>query len=127
MSAVTKVLVILLVVLCIAFSMTAISITANTSNWKAVAEDYRSQSQIAYAAQRSAMASHAAATASSRDTIKTHLGRIGELERAVQGSTAEVAAQSGEIALLTGEKRRSNALSFSMYLRYSSNVVAPIH
>ncbi len=111
MSAVTKVLVILLVVLCIAFSMTAISITANTANWKSVAEDYRTQAQIAYAAQRSAMASHAAAIASARDSIKNHLSRIGELERESQSSTAEVAAQSGEIALLTGEKRRSDALA----------------
>ncbi len=91
--------------------MTAVAITARTYNWKSVAEDYRTESQLAYAAQRSAMASHAAAIASARDGIRAHLERIAQLERDLQDENADVAAQQGEIAQLTSEKRRADALA----------------
>ncbi len=111
MSAVTKVLVILLVVLCIAFSMVTIAFTARTFDWKALAEDYRTEAQIANAQQRNLMAAHAAEIASARDTIKNHLDRINALESELQRATPQVASQRGEIAQLTTDKRRADALA----------------
>lgn len=101
----------LLVVLSIAFSMTAIAFTARTENWKALAEGYRTETQIAYAEQRSVMAAHAAELASARDTIRNHQNRINQLESQLQSVEKEVADQQGEIAQLTAEKRRSEALA----------------
>ena len=111
MSAVTKVLVVLLVVLCIAFSMTAISFTAQTANWKELAEDDRSRAQVSDAHQRNLMASHAAELASARDTIKNHQDRISLLETGLQDSQEQVSRLQGDLAQLGADKRRGEALA----------------
>ena len=111
MSAVTKVLIIVLVVLCIAFSMTAISFVANSTNWKSLAEEYLNEAQIADAHQRNLMASHAAELASARDTIRSLSDRINQLEVDVQDAAEEAARQAGQIAQLTGDKRQADALA----------------
>ena len=91
--------------------MTAIAFTARTVNWKALAEDYRTSAQIADAEQRNQMAAHAADLASARDAIKNHFDRINQLERELQDVTQEVASQQGEIAQLSADKRRADALA----------------
>ena len=111
MSAVTKVFVILLAVLCIAFSMTTIAFTARTESWKSLAEDYRTQAQIADAHQRQILAAGAAELAAARDTIKNRMDRIAEIERENQSLSGDVAMQRGDIAQLTADKRRADALS----------------
>ncbi len=91
--------------------MTAIAFTARTQNWKEVAEGYRTSTLVANAVQTSEMAAHAATLASARDTIRTHQARINELEHQGQATSQEVADQRGEIAQITAEKRRSDALA----------------
>ncbi|NOS99578.1 MAG: hypothetical protein HOP29_03020 [Phycisphaerales bacterium] len=111
MSPVTKVLIVVLVVFCIAFSMVAISLTAQTSDWKALAEEFQQAAQIADASQRSLMASHAAELASARDNINDLLGRLGKLETDLQSSQEENARQGNEIAQLMTDNRRADALA----------------
>lgn len=111
MSVVTKVLTVLLVVLCIAFSMAAISFTAGTENWHQLAEDYRKQARIADAQQRSLMASHAAEKATLRDALKSHIDRINDVEADLEDETERVARQDGQIAQLGADKRRADALA----------------
>lgn len=111
MSAVTKVLIIVLVVLCVAFSMTAISFVASSANWKALAEEYLNEAQIADAHQRNLMAAHAAELASARDTMRNLRDRINQLEADLQDATEQTAHQAGEIAQLQSDNRQADALS----------------
>lgn len=111
MSPVTKVLVVVLVVFCIAFSMVAISLTAQTSDWKSLAEEFQQAAQIADASQRSLLASHAAELASARDSMNDLLGRLGKAEQDLQSSQEDVARQGNEIAQLTTDNRRADALA----------------
>jgi len=111
LSAVTKVLIVVLVVLCVAFSMSAISFVANSYNWKTLAEDYRNQAQVADAHQRSQMAAHAAELASARDTIRQRNERINGLEVQIQDSAEAAATLSNQVARLEADKRQADALA----------------
>jgi hypothetical protein len=111
LSAVTKVLVVLLVVFSIAFSMQVIGFAARTEQWKELAEGYQTEAQLANAQSRLLMAADAANLATARDTIKGHLDRILELEEKLQNETERLASQGGEIAQLQTDKRRSDALA----------------
>ncbi len=111
MSAVTKVLVILLAVICIALSMTVIAFTARTNDWRSLATDYKTKAQLADSAKRAVEAAGVASLAAARDTIQSHLDRIATLEGQVQEFSAESAAQRGEIAQLTVDKRQADALA----------------
>ena len=111
MSAVTKVLVVVLVVLCVAFSMTAISFVASSNNWKALAEEYLNEARVAEVHQRNLMASHAAELASARDTIRDLRERVNQVEADLQETGDQVAQQESEIAQLKSEKRQTDALA----------------
>ncbi|MCH8252250.1 MAG: hypothetical protein IID36_07340 [Planctomycetes bacterium] len=111
MSGVTKILIVVVVVMCIAFSMTVVSFVAKSANWKELADDYRQDAQISDAHQRNLMAAHAAELASARDTIRTQLNRSNGLETELEGVKQEVARQRGEIAQLTADNRRADALA----------------
>lgn len=111
MSGVTKILIVVVVVMCIAFSMTVVSFVAKTSDWKQLAEEFRQTAEISNAHQRNLMAAHAAELASARDTIRTQLSRSNELETELEGVKQEVARQRGEIAQFTADNRRADALA----------------
>ncbi len=91
--------------------MTAIAFTARTENWMELSEGYRATTKLALAHERSTMAASAANLAAARDTIKNSLDRINQLERDLQDVTQEIAGQRGEIAQLTADKRRADALA----------------
>ncbi len=111
MSAITKILVVVLAVFCIAFSMASVSLVAQQTNWKNLAEDYRQQAQISAAHQRSLTAAHAAELASVRDQASARLDRIGDLEQEVQEQADTLAQQEGTIAQLTVDRRGAEALA----------------
>jgi hypothetical protein len=111
LNAITKVLVVLLAVFCIAFSMTAISLTAQQDDWKKLATEYRLEAQISNTHQRNLIASHAAELASARDSIKNATDRINALEAKLQDATEENALQRSEIAQIKAAAHSSEALS----------------
>ena len=111
MSAVTKVLIVVLVVLCVAFSMSAISFVASVNNWQELAEGYRNQAQVADAHERNQMAARAAELAAARDTIRVLNERINQLEVDLLDANTDVARQQAEIARLGSDKRQADALA----------------
>lgn len=111
MSGVTKILIVVVVVLCIAFSMAVVQFVAQSHDWKQLADDFRQDALISGAHQRNLMAAHAAELASARDTIRAHLNRSTELETELEDVKQEVARQLGEIAQLTADNRRADALA----------------
>ncbi len=111
MSAVTKVLIIVLVVLCVAFSMTAIAFVAHSNNWKELAEDFMNEAQIADAHLRSATAAHAAELASARDSIRGLNDRMNGLIGELETSMSEVSRKQGEITRLEADKQQADALA----------------
>lgn len=111
MSAITKILVVVLVVFCVAFSMASISLIAQQDNWKSLAEDYRQEAQISAAHQRSFAAAHAAELASIRDQARARLDRIDELEQSMQDQAQSLAQHEGTIAQITADRRSADALA----------------
>ncbi len=111
MSAITKILVVVLVVFCVAFSMASISLIAQQDNWKSLAEDYRREAQISAANQRSLAAAHSAELAGIRDQARARLDRIDELEQTVQEQAQSLARHEGTIAQLTADRRSADALA----------------
>lgn len=111
MSAVTKVLIVVLAVLCIAFTMTAISFVARSDNWKGVAQEYLNEAQVAAAHQRNQMAAHAAGLASARDSMRNLRERVNQVEADLQESVDQIAQQDGDIAQLKSERRQADALA----------------
>ncbi len=110
MSAVTKVLVVLLSVLCVAFSMVAIQFVATSDNWKSLSEGYRVQAQVANAGQRSLMASHAAELAASRDAIQASSDRVNDLAVELQSAKDGLARRDGELTQVVSEKRQADVV-----------------
>lgn len=111
MSAVTKVLIVVLVVLCVAFSMSAISFVAQSVNWKSLAGDYRNQAQVADAAQRNQMAIHAAELAAARDTIRQRDERLNGLQVELADSAEQSATLANQVAQVEADKRQADALA----------------
>lgn len=98
MSTLTKILVVLLVVFCIAFTMASISFVAQTNEWKALAEAYQQEAHASDTAARNVLASSAAQMAMDRDVVNAHIQRIGQLEGQLQDAQQEIADQKASLA-----------------------------
>jgi len=98
LSTLTKILVVLLVVFCIAFTMSSISFVAQTNEWKALAEAYQQEAHAADTAVRNVLASSAAQMAMDRDAINAHIQRIQRLEGQLLDAQQEVADQKAGLA-----------------------------
>jgi hypothetical protein len=98
LSTLTKIFVVLLVVFCIAFTMSAISFVARTNEWRALAEGYQREAQISDTYLRNALSESAAQKALDRDAINAHLAKIRELESRGQRAAREIAQFKGELA-----------------------------
>jgi len=111
LSILTKVFTVLLVVFSIAFSTMAVSIVAQTTNWRETAQKYEENARIADTNLRNMIAAAAAQEATSRETIDGHLARIGELEEELQKNGAEVARLRSELAAAESEKSSTVAMN----------------
>jgi len=123
LSTLTKIFVVLLVVFCIAFTMSAISFVARNNDWRGLAEGYQQEAQIADTHLRSILAESAAQKALDRDAINAHIEAIKDLEvhqqQAARGfaelkaeiaqSRAEVSSLQGTARTLTGELKVGQA------------------
>ena len=123
MSTLTKVFVVLLVVFCIAFTMSSISFVAQTHEWRDLAEGFQQEAQASDTYLRNVLASSAAQAAMDRDAINAHLARVKGLEADQQealgqiancqadlaSSRAEASSLQGTVRLLTGELKVGQA------------------
>jgi peptidoglycan hydrolase CwlO-like protein len=112
LSALTKIFVVLLVVFCIAFTMSTISFVARTNEWRALAEGYQQEAQVSDTYLRNILAESAAQKALDRDAINAHIGRIKDIEadkqealREIAGLKAELSQARAEISSLQGTAR----------------------
>ncbi|MDO8629275.1 MAG: hypothetical protein Q7R41_02180, partial [Phycisphaerales bacterium] len=111
MSTLTKVFTVLLVVLSIVFTVMTISVVAQTANWRDTALKYEENARIADTNLRSMIAASAAELATARDTVKAHLGKIGELETQMQANSAELARLRSDLAKVEAEKSSAEAMN----------------
>jgi hypothetical protein len=98
LSTLTKIIVVLLVVFCIAFTMSSISFVAQTNEWRALAEAYQQEAHASDTAVRNVLASSAAQMAMDRDAINAHIQRIQNLEGELQDDQQEIADRKAELA-----------------------------
>lgn len=103
MSTLTKILVILLVVFCIAFTMSAISFVARTNEWRALARGYQQEALVSDTYLRNTLAESAAQKALDRDAINAHIARIKELESANQDAARQIAGLKADLAQARAE------------------------
>lgn len=111
MSILTKVFTVLLVVFSIAFSTMAVSIVAQTTNWRETAQKYEENARIADTNLRNMIAAAAAQEATARETIDGYLTRIGQLEEDLQKNGAEVARLRSGLAAAESEKSSTVAMN----------------
>lgn len=111
MSTLTKVFIVLLSVLSIVFAVMTISVVAQTNNWRDTALKYETNARIADTNLRNMIAASAAVEATSRDAIRTHLARIGEMETQMQSNNAELAKLRTDMARVEAEKSSSEAMN----------------
>ncbi|MEK6675522.1 MAG: hypothetical protein AABZ47_07700 [Planctomycetota bacterium] len=111
MSTLTKVFVVLLVVFSIAYTSMTVSIVAQTTKWRDVAEKYEEHARIADTNLRNLIAANAAELASAQDSINSHSARISELEKQLQASKTEGSQLTAELAKVGAEKSSAEAMS----------------
>jgi hypothetical protein len=107
----TKVFTVLLVVLSIVFAVMTISVVAQTNNWRDTALKYEANARIADTNLRNMIAAGAAVEATSRDAVRSHLARIGEMETQMQANNAELAKLRTDIARVDAEKSSAEAMN----------------
>jgi len=103
LSTLTKILVILLVVFCIAFTMSAISFVARTNEWRALARGYQQEALVSDTYLRNTLAESAAQKALDRDAVNAHIARIKELESANQDAARQIAGLKADLAQARAE------------------------
>lgn len=111
MSTLTKVFVVLLAVFSIAFTMMTVSIVAQTTKWKDLAEQNERAAQVADSHVRNLHAANAALLASAADTINTKSGRIAVLEGDRQQLANRLAQTESVLAQAEMAKGAADAMS----------------
>jgi len=107
----TKVITVLLVVLSIFFTVMTISVVAQTANWRETALKYEENARIADTNLRNMINASSAELATARDTVNSHLAKIGELETQLQGNGAELARLRSDVAKVDAEKSSAEAMN----------------
>lgn len=120
MSTLTKVFTVLLVVLSIAFTVMTISVVARTSDWRDTALKYEQNARIADTSLRNEIAAGAAIEATLRDTVRSHLARIGELEAQMQTNNADIAKVKTDLARVEAEKSSAEAMNRGLLAQLES-------
>ena len=111
MSTLTKVFIVVLVVFSIGFTTMTISIVAQSTDWRDTAQKYEEHAKVADTNLRNEIAASAATEATLRDSIKSHLEKIGEVEGQFKTNGAEMAKLRSDIAKAESEKSSSDAMS----------------
>ena len=111
MSTLTKVFIVVLVVFSIAFTTMTVSIVAQSTDWQDTAKKYEEHAKVADTNLRNEIAASAATEATLRDSIKSHLEKIGEVEGQLKTNGAEMAKLRSDIAKAESEKSSSEAMS----------------
>ncbi len=111
MSTLTKVFIVVLVVFSIAFTTMTVSIVAQSTDWRDTAQKYEEHARVADTNLRNEIAASAATEATLRDSIKSHLEKIGELEGQLKTNGAEMAKLRSDLAKAESEKSSSEAMN----------------
>jgi len=111
LSTLTKVFIVVLVVFSIGFTTMTISIVAQSTDWRDTAQKYEEHAKVADTNLRNEIAASAATEATLRDSIKSHLEKIGEVEGQFKTNGAEMAKLRSDIAKAESEKSSSDAMS----------------
>jgi hypothetical protein len=111
LSTLTKVFTVLLVLLSIVFAVMTVSVVANTNNWRDTATKYELNARIADTNLRNEIAASAVTEAISRDAVRSHLARIGEMETQMQANNAELAKLRTDVARVDAEKASADAMN----------------
>ena len=111
MSTLTKVFIVLLVVLSIAFTTMTVSIVARTPDWRETAERYEEHARVADANLTQLIAANAAELAAAHDAIRGHQDKIANLQEQVQQARNEAAQLRVELAKAASEKSGAEAIN----------------
>ena len=115
MSVLTKVFIVLLVVLSIAFTSMTVAIVAQTTNWRDTAQKYEEHARIADTNLRHAHAHSAALLATAQDDSRMRLERIRELEAKLQAARNEAAQLRAEAAKAGSERSSAEAMNRGLF------------
>lgn len=111
MSTLTKIFVVLLVVFCIAFTMSTVAFVARTNEWRELAEAYQIRAQTADTHLHNVLASSAAQKALDRDAINAHIGQINDLARQNESAQRTAADLRAELAQARAEASSQQAMA----------------
>lgn len=124
MSTLTKVFVVLLVAFSIAFATMTVSVVSQTTNWKALADDYQQHAQIADTTLRNLIASNAAELTTAQDTIRSLRDDIADSQSKLRDSTNEVTRLQGELARTALEKSSAEVINRGLLAQLQSSEAA---
>lgn len=111
MSTLTKVFTVLLVILSIAFTVMTVSFAANSTNWRAAAEKFQQERDLADANLRHQIAAGAAQLAAANDALQRQLQRVADLEKSVREKESAAAQLQLQADRIAAEKSSAEALN----------------
>lgn len=120
MSTLTKVFIVLLVVFSIAFTTMTVSMVAQQTNWRTLAERYQLQRDIADTNLRHQIAASAAELATAQEVIQGHLGRVTQLESKVAEQAKSMADMEANLARASAEKSSADAMNTALLAQLES-------
>jgi len=104
----------------VAFTSMTVSIVARTANWKETALKYEQHARVADSNLRNLIAASAAELATARDSVKTHLSQITQLERQVQSQGTDLASLRSDLAKVSSEKSSIEAMNRGLLAQLQS-------
>ncbi|MCC7291617.1 MAG: hypothetical protein IT449_06115 [Phycisphaerales bacterium] len=111
MSTLTKVFVVMLVVSSIAFTTVAVSISAQTTRWKAAYDAKEKEANVADVTIRNLHAGHAAQVATLRDTLNSQQARLAALEGDLESVRKEASAKEASLKQMQAERANLEAMN----------------
>lgn len=120
MSTLTKVFIVVLVVFSIAFTTMTVSMVAQQTNWRTLADRYREHANIADTNLRHQIAASAAELATAQEDIQSHLGRMTELEGRLSRQTMALAEMEANLARSAAEKSSADAMNTALLAQLES-------
>lgn len=120
MSTLTKVFIVLLTVFSIAFTTMTVSIVAQQTNWRTLAERYQQQRDIADTNLRHQIAAGAAELATAQEVIQGHLRRITELEAQASRHAMILSEKEADLAVAKAEKSSRDATNSALLAQLES-------
>ena len=120
MSTLTKVFIVVLVVFSIAFTTMTVSMVAQQTNWRTLAERYREHANIADTNLRHQIAASAAELATAQEVIQSHLSKITGLEAQGSKNTTALAEMEANLARSAAEKSSADAMNAALLAQLES-------